>query len=107
MKHVGIKKNCKDNHEFLIFFFLFPLQILYIYRNPKDVLTSYFHFTNLLVTLEPADSIECFMERFLNGKGKYEFIYTSNVFYKAMLPVSQIFKQGIYFRETEKSNDRS
>ncbi|XP_016019124.2 amine sulfotransferase [Rousettus aegyptiacus] len=42
-------------------------KIIYIYRNPKDVLTSFFHFTNLLVTYEAVDSIEHFMEKFLNG----------------------------------------
>eukprot|EP00069_Balaena_mysticetus_P010662 bmy_06845T0 len=43
-------------------------KIIYIYRNPKDVLTSYFHFSNWLVTFEPSDNIEHFMKRFLDGK---------------------------------------
>nr|XP_031312067.1 amine sulfotransferase-like isoform X1 [Camelus dromedarius] len=43
-------------------------KIIYIYRNPKDVLTSYFHFSNYLVTLEASDNMEQFMERFLEGK---------------------------------------
>ncbi|TEA32478.1 amine sulfotransferase-like [Orcinus orca] len=43
-------------------------KIVYIYRNPKDVLTSYFHFSNWLVTFEPSDNIEHFMKRFLDGK---------------------------------------
>ncbi|XP_005596953.1 amine sulfotransferase-like [Equus przewalskii] len=43
-------------------------KILYIYRNPKDVLISYFHFSNLLVTLEATDNIEQFMKKFLDGK---------------------------------------
>ncbi|XP_014721703.1 amine sulfotransferase-like [Equus asinus] len=43
-------------------------KILYVYRNPKDVLISYFHFSNLLVTLEATDNIEQFMKRFLDGK---------------------------------------
>lgn len=43
-------------------------KIIYIYRNPKDVLVSFFHFSNLVVILKAADSIEHFMERFLNGK---------------------------------------
>ena len=46
-------------------------QILYIYRNPKDVLTSYFHFSNLMVILEASDSVETFMQAFLDGRGKY------------------------------------
>ncbi|XP_058938954.1 amine sulfotransferase-like [Kogia breviceps] len=43
-------------------------KIVYIYRNPKDVLTSYFHFSNWLVTFEPSENIEHFMKKFLDGK---------------------------------------
>ncbi|XP_008850408.1 amine sulfotransferase-like [Nannospalax galili] len=43
-------------------------KILYIYRNPKDILTSYFHFSKWLVTLEATHTIEHFMEKFLDGK---------------------------------------
>ncbi|GAB1295022.1 Sulfotransferase [Apodemus speciosus] len=42
--------------------------ILYIYRNPKDVLISFFHFSNWLVTLEATDTIDHFLEKFLDGK---------------------------------------
>lgn len=97
MKHVGIKKNCKDNHELKKNFFLFPLQIIYIYRNPKDVLTSFFHFTNLLVTYEVVDSIEHFMEKFLNGNGNYEFIYISNVFMRHCCHLAKFSNLGNIF----------
>ncbi|XP_006839969.1 PREDICTED: amine sulfotransferase-like [Chrysochloris asiatica] len=43
-------------------------KIIYIYRNPKDVLISYFHFTKLMAVLEDVHSIEQFMRRFLDGK---------------------------------------
>ncbi|XP_036269685.1 amine sulfotransferase-like [Pipistrellus kuhlii] len=43
-------------------------KIVYVYRNPKDVMTSYFHFSNILVTLEAGNNMEHFMERFLDGK---------------------------------------
>uniref|UniRef100_A0A8C2S2T9 Sulfotransferase n=1 Tax=Capra hircus TaxID=9925 RepID=A0A8C2S2T9_CAPHI len=43
-------------------------KVIYVYRNPKDVLTSYFHFSNLLITLEASNNIGDFMERFLDGK---------------------------------------
>lgn len=67
-------------------------KIIYIYRNPKDVLTSFFHFTNLLVTYEAVDSIEHFMEKFLNGNvvgslwfdhiiGWYEHRYDFNIMF--------------------------
>ncbi|XP_005372261.1 amine sulfotransferase-like [Microtus ochrogaster] len=44
------------------------VKILYIYRNPKDVLTSYFHFSNLIVLLEASNSVETFMQTFLDGR---------------------------------------
>ncbi|XP_058422150.1 amine sulfotransferase-like [Diceros bicornis minor] len=43
-------------------------KIIYIYRNPKDVLISYFHFSNLMALLEATDNLEHFMKRFLDGK---------------------------------------
>uniref|UniRef100_A0A8C6S2D9 Sulfotransferase n=1 Tax=Nannospalax galili TaxID=1026970 RepID=A0A8C6S2D9_NANGA len=43
-------------------------KILYIYRNPKDILTSYFYFSNLMVVFQATDSIGNFMERFLDGE---------------------------------------
>ncbi|XP_004422444.1 PREDICTED: amine sulfotransferase-like [Ceratotherium simum simum] len=42
--------------------------IIYIYRNPKDVLISYFHFSNLMALLEATGNLEHFMKRFLDGK---------------------------------------
>ncbi|XP_041510366.1 amine sulfotransferase-like isoform X1 [Microtus oregoni] len=44
------------------------VKILYIYRNPKDVLTSYFHYSNLVILFEASDSIETFMQAFLDGR---------------------------------------
>ncbi|XP_012385551.1 amine sulfotransferase-like [Dasypus novemcinctus] len=43
-------------------------KVIYIYRNPKDVLISYFHFTNLVVKLQATKNLEQFMNRFLDGK---------------------------------------
>ncbi|XP_007521099.1 amine sulfotransferase-like [Erinaceus europaeus] len=43
-------------------------KIIYIYRNPKDVLTSFYHFSNFIVTLESSGDTESFMTRFLDGK---------------------------------------
>lgn len=43
-------------------------KIIYIYRNPKDVLTSYFHFSNLIVAMQATDNMEVFLEKFLDGK---------------------------------------
>ncbi|XP_051020177.1 amine sulfotransferase-like [Acomys russatus] len=43
-------------------------KILYIYRNPKDVLTSYYHFSKLVVVVQFIDNVESFMQNFLDGK---------------------------------------
>ncbi|XP_014384197.1 PREDICTED: amine sulfotransferase [Myotis brandtii] len=59
-------KSTQDNQE-LKLFLLYLLQIIYIYRNPKDVMTSYFHFSNMVVALEAANDMEHFMKRFLDG----------------------------------------
>ncbi|XP_047715707.1 amine sulfotransferase-like [Prionailurus viverrinus] len=42
-------------------------KIIYIYRNPKDIMCSYFHFSKN-VTLQVTSSFEEFMEQFLEGK---------------------------------------
>ncbi|KAM4866095.1 amine sulfotransferase-like [Thomomys bottae] len=44
------------------------VKMLYVYRNPKDVLVSFFHFSNWTSVLEPADTIEQYMEMFLDGE---------------------------------------
>lgn len=81
------------------------LKIIYIYRNPKDVLISYFHFSNWLLTLEPSDDIKHFMEKFLDGKGNYEFVFQTCS--QAMLSFSQISQMlGTYFRQMEKGCHR-
>lgn len=47
----------------------FFLQLIYVYRNPKDVLCSYFHFSNMLGSFKSTANIEEFMKDFLEGKG--------------------------------------
>ncbi|POI26012.1 hypothetical protein CIB84_010238, partial [Bambusicola thoracicus] len=44
--------------------------VIYVSRNPKDVLVSYYHFSKFIVTLEKIPDFNIFMERFLAGKGK-------------------------------------
>ncbi|XP_034379605.1 amine sulfotransferase-like isoform X2 [Arvicanthis niloticus] len=41
---------------------------LYIYRNPKDVLISYFHFSNWVAIFEATYTMDQCLEKFLNGK---------------------------------------
>ncbi|XP_038196732.1 amine sulfotransferase-like [Arvicola amphibius] len=43
-------------------------KIIYIYRNPKDVLISFFHFSNWVATLEATETLEHYLEKFLDGK---------------------------------------
>ncbi|XP_037376186.1 amine sulfotransferase-like [Talpa occidentalis] len=43
-------------------------KIIYVYRNPKDVMCSYFHFSNMLSTFKSTATFEEFMKLFLEGK---------------------------------------
>nr|XP_034976571.1 amine sulfotransferase-like isoform X2 [Zootoca vivipara] len=45
-------------------------KVVYVVRNPKDVLVSNYHFSKTAVTLEEVEDFGIFMERFLAGKGK-------------------------------------
>lgn len=65
-------------------------KILYIYRNPKDVLVSFYHFSNWVARLTPSETIEQYMEMFLDGqvvgsrwfdhiKGWYEHRHDFNI----------------------------
>ncbi|XP_038618626.1 amine sulfotransferase-like [Tachyglossus aculeatus] len=42
-------------------------KVVYVYRNPKVTMSSFYHFTRLLTHLEATDTTEDFMERFLAG----------------------------------------
>uniref|UniRef100_UPI000E55B506 amine sulfotransferase-like n=1 Tax=Urocitellus parryii TaxID=9999 RepID=UPI000E55B506 len=42
--------------------------ILYIYRNPKDVLVSFFRFSNCVAILKNSDTFENYIKMFLDGK---------------------------------------
>ncbi|NXR11117.1 ST3A1 sulfotransferase, partial [Semnornis frantzii] len=42
--------------------------IIYVTRNPKDVMVSYYHFSKYMNTLEEIPDFKLFMERFLAGK---------------------------------------
>ncbi|KAG9465899.1 hypothetical protein GDO78_017556, partial [Eleutherodactylus coqui] len=43
-------------------------KIIYVYRNPKDVLVSYYHFYNLNPKFKSGINWEIFTERFISGK---------------------------------------
>ncbi|KAL8186434.1 UNVERIFIED_CONTAM: hypothetical protein K2H54_070371 [Gekko kuhli] len=43
-------------------------KVIYVSRNPKDVLVSYYHYTKLSVHLETAGDFGSFMEKFLAGE---------------------------------------
>ncbi|XP_058525180.1 amine sulfotransferase-like [Ochotona princeps] len=42
-------------------------KVIYVYRNPKDILVSYFHLENSLNLFEATDTIDDFIEKFLDG----------------------------------------
>ncbi|XP_051020142.1 amine sulfotransferase-like isoform X3 [Acomys russatus] len=43
-------------------------KIVYLYRNPKDVLISFFHFSKLISIIEATYTIEHYLDIFLDGK---------------------------------------
>uniref|UniRef100_A0A8D0DQN4 Sulfotransferase n=1 Tax=Salvator merianae TaxID=96440 RepID=A0A8D0DQN4_SALMN len=51
--------------------------VIYVARNPKDALVSYFHFSKILTDMEDEPDFGKFMERFLAGKGKNNFLFYS------------------------------
>lgn len=56
---------------------LIVLQIIYVTRNPKDVMVSYYHFSKFISSLEEIPDFNLFMERFLAGKGRIPFLEKS------------------------------
>lgn len=47
-----------------------PLKVIYMARNPKDVLVSFYHFHKLANFLPDPNSFEDFVDEFLEGKGR-------------------------------------
>ncbi|XP_039620647.1 amine sulfotransferase-like [Polypterus senegalus] len=45
-------------------------KVIYVFRNPKDTMVSYFHFSKMMNDLETIPSITELIERYLNGKGE-------------------------------------
>ena len=53
--------------------FDFPRQVIYIYRNPKDVAVSYYHFAKMLTYIQFQGSFDHFLRMFLSERGNYRF----------------------------------
>lgn len=47
-----------------------PPQVIYVARNPKDVLVSYYHFHKVAVMMETPKDFNEFFDKFMEGRGK-------------------------------------
>uniref|UniRef100_H9G4R1 Sulfotransferase n=1 Tax=Anolis carolinensis TaxID=28377 RepID=H9G4R1_ANOCA len=45
-------------------------KVIYVARNPKDVLVSFYHYSKIAANIEEIEDFDIFMERFLAGKSK-------------------------------------
>ncbi|KAL7987825.1 hypothetical protein Chor_006744 [Crotalus horridus] len=48
--------------------FIWDIQIIYVFRNPKDFLVSMYHFHKISVTIETPKDFDTFLEKFFVGK---------------------------------------
>ncbi|KAM4652171.1 sulfotransferase 2B1-like [Discoglossus pictus] len=74
MKDVSSPRILASHLPFHIFaksFFTSKAKIIYIMRNPKDVLVSLFHFAKILYLYKDPDNFEDFFEGFLQGETMY------------------------------------
>uniref|UniRef100_A0A3Q3WMW4 Sulfotransferase n=1 Tax=Mola mola TaxID=94237 RepID=A0A3Q3WMW4_MOLML len=51
-----------------------PYGVVYVWRNPKDVLVSMFHFAHSWVMLDSPKSFEDFFQQFMDGKGMFSAV---------------------------------
>ncbi|XP_006089309.1 amine sulfotransferase-like [Myotis lucifugus] len=75
-------------------------KIIYVYRNPKDVMTSYFHFSNLVVTLEAGNDMEHFMKRFLDGN-VFSFGFVIRDLRSSVLKISRFLEKELSEEDVE------
>lgn len=82
------------------------IKILYIYRNPKDILTSFYHFSKLMVVLQAPDTIEGYLQTFLDGnvvgscwfdhiKGWYEHKHDFNIMFMSFEDMKKDLRSSV------------
>uniref|UniRef100_A0A8C4R6B2 Sulfotransferase n=1 Tax=Eptatretus burgeri TaxID=7764 RepID=A0A8C4R6B2_EPTBU len=51
-----------------LFLFIFESQVIYVMRNPKDTLVSFYYFHNMVKCLDTPKDFQDFLEKFINGQ---------------------------------------
>lgn len=54
------------------FLFFFKFKCIYVMRNPRDVITSGYHFWKMVKIIREPESFEEYSERFLQGNGEFD-----------------------------------
>jgi hypothetical protein len=58
------------NTHNVIYYGSLSLQVIYVSRNPKDAMVSYFHFTKFMKKLEDAEHFNEMLDNFISGRSE-------------------------------------
>lgn len=65
-------------------------QVIYVIRNPKDVMVSSYHFHQMAGFLEDPGTFDEFMEKFLEGRGQRSVCSSGKSDFSMSVPCDQI-----------------